>query len=125
MGMIINTYMVPIKTNPITFFVDFFIFPICQSEFILFFFQSFRNSISAQMCEKLESQNLFSSWKIVISQISVVIRHSRNDKSQILSLQNLRGIVRRAKVWKLANSVVTDSSGYGTEADSSSRIFQP
>ena len=63
-------------------------------------------------------------YNAVISYISVVVRHSRYDKSQILSLENLRGIVRQAKVGKSANSVVTDSSGYVTKADSSSKIFE-
>jgi hypothetical protein len=44
---------------------------------------------------------------------------------QILSLENLRGIVRQVKVRKSANSVVTDSSCYVAKADSSSKIFQP
>ena len=52
------------------------------------------------------------------------MRHGRNAKSQILSFENLRGIVRQAKVVKSANSVVTDSSGYVAKADSSSKIFQ-
>ena len=55
----------------------------------------------------------------------MVVNHSRKAKSRILSLENLRGIVRQAKVRKSANSVVTDLSGYVTKADSSSKIFQP
>ena len=46
-------------------------------------------------------------------------------KSQILSLENLRGIVHRAKTRKPANSVVTEQSKSPEKADSSSKIFQP
>ena len=61
----------------------------------------------------------------VFLQVSVVVIHGRNDKQSILSFENLRGIVRQAKVRKLADSVVTDSSVYVVKADSSSKIFQP
>jgi hypothetical protein len=77
------------------------------------------------MREKSVNQNSFFNRQTAISQILVVVRHSRNDKSQILSLENLRGIVRKSKVRKSANSVVTDSSCYVAKADSSSKIFQP
>ena len=80
---------------------------------------------SARKREESISQKSFFQLHPTISLILVVIRHSQNDTSQILSIENLRGIVRRAKVGKSANSVVTDLSGYGTEADSSSRIFHP
>ena len=46
-------------------------------------------------------------------------------KSRILSFENLRGIVRQANVGIGAKSVVTTSSDYVVEADSSSKIFQP
>ena len=55
-----------------------------------------------------EVKKSFSSRHAVIPQISVVLRHSRNDKSRVLSLENLRGIVRRGKVRKSTNSVVTE-----------------
>jgi len=46
-------------------------------------------------------------------------------KSPILSLENLRGIVRRAKPRKTENSIVTEKSKSRDRADSSSMIFQP
>ena len=49
------------------------------------------------MLKKSVSQNLFFSRKIRFLRISVVERHGRNAKSQILSLENLRGIVRQEK----------------------------
>ena len=46
-------------------------------------------------------------------------------KSRILSFENLRGIVRQAKVEVGVKSVVTASCDYVVKADSSSKIFQP
>jgi len=92
---------------------------------VIFYFYHCRNALSARKSEKSLSQKLFVNRQIAISRILVVVRHSRNDKSQILSFENLRGIVRQAIVGKSANSVVTDSSSYVAKADSSSKIFQP
>ena len=47
-----------------------------------------------------EVKKSFSSRQTVISHISVVLRHSRNDKSRVVFLENLRGIVRQAEVRK-------------------------
>ena len=91
-----------------------------QNSFRQVFFSTVKNRFPP---ESVKSQNLFFSRKIAISQISVVVRHSRNDKSQIRSLENLQRIVRQAKIQKSANSVVTDSSCYVAKADSSSKIF--
>ena len=89
----------------------------------MFFFQFCRKTISARKRKKSESQNLIFSRRIAIPQISVVVRHSRNAKSQIISLENLRGIVRQAKVGKSANSVVTDSSCYVAKRTVRQRFF--
>jgi len=68
------------------------------------------SELSARKREKSRSQKSFSSRQLSIPQISIVVRHSRKAKSPILSLENLRGIVRRAKPRNPANSVVTVKS---------------
>ena len=84
----------------------------CQREFFIFFF----SFLPVEMSFPLESvkspavKKLFSSRQTAIPQISVVFRHSRNDKKSGSFLENLRGIVRQAKVRKSTNSVVTDLS---------------
>ena len=95
----------------------------CQREFFFSSFCFVEMSFLPGSVKSPEDKSRSSSRQTAISQIAVVLRHSRNHKSHVLSLENLRGIVRRAKVGKSANSVVTDSSGSVAKADSSSKIL--
>ena len=89
----------------------------CQREFVFLCFQSCRNAISARKRTNLLYSNV---GFVIFSRLSDIVRKA---KSQILSLENLRGIVRQAKVRKSANSVVTDSSSRVTKRTVRQRFY--